>query len=121
MMSKYKNSRYELDGRSFMSKAEAAYYFVHLKPLLRSGFISDLEFQPRIKCEIGGKLICTYIADFRFKRLDNEPIVIEVKGYQTDIYKLKMKLVRALHPHLKILVISSKTLSVETSYLQQAN
>jgi hypothetical protein len=100
-----------------MSKAEAAYYSYHLKPQLDDGRISDLEFQPRIKCEVGGTLVCTYIADFRYQDLNNETIVIEVKGYETDIYKLKMKLVRALHPQLKILVIYSKQLNAEISSL----
>ena len=89
--SKFKNKRITLDGIKFMS-AEAAYYWCH-KPKLEGGHISHLEFQPRIRCEIGGKKICDYEADFRY--IDTRKpahkghtlcVVVEVKGYQTDVY-----------------------------------
>ena len=125
--SKFKNKRITLDGIKFMSKAEAAYYWCHIKPKLEGGHISHLEFQPRIRCEIVGKKICDYIADFRYiDTQETSPqgahgcsVVVEVKGYQTDVYKLKMKLVKALYPSMKILVISARELASEISSLPQ--
>ncbi len=125
MKSKYNNKKVKLDGVIFDSKSEAAYYWTHLKPKLERGEISNLEFHPKIKCEIGGKHICYYNADFRY--LDPQMtgplnqqgcyVLVEVKGFKTETYRLKIKLVAALHPALKILVISSKDLRSEISLL----
>ena len=43
--------------------------------------------------------------------------MIEVKGYKTDVYNLKMKLVLALHRGIKIIVIPSKDLKKEIANL----
>lgn len=123
--SKYKNTKYHLDGITFMSKAEAAYYMVYLKPLLEQGLIDNLEFQPRIRCEIGGQKVCDYIADFRYFDRQEEgqhgqfgcQVVVEVKGYETDTYKLKKKLVEALYPAIKIKVVKASTLKREIGLL----
>jgi hypothetical protein len=40
-----------------------------------------------------------------------------VKGYKTDVYKLKIKLVHALYPGLKIIVIPSNQLKKEIAQL----
>ena len=45
--------------------------------------------------------------------------IIEIKGFKTDIYKLKLKLTKAVHPALKILEISAKDLRLEVSLLKQ--
>lgn len=119
--SKFKNKRYQLDGISFMSKAEAAYYWFHIKPREKVGDINNLVLQPRIRCEIGGQKICDYIADFSFFDRQEEgqhgqrgcQVVIEVKGYKTDVYRLKIKLVHALYPGMKIKVIEAKDLKKE--------
>ncbi len=123
--SKFGNKRYQLDGIKFMSKAEAAYYWFKLKPRVEAGEITHLVFQPRIKCEIGGQKICDYIADFSYIDRQEEgqhgqqgcEVVIEVKGYKTDVYNLKMKLVLALHRGIKIIVIPSKDLKKEIANL----
>lgn len=127
-MSKYKNIKCKYDGVVFDSKAEASYYLSHLKPRLDRGEISNLEFHPKVKCEIEGRHICYYTADFRYlDKLSESPqgavgcqVLVEVKGYKTDVYKLKIKLVRALYPHMKILVISAKDLKSEISSLPLA-
>lgn len=123
--SKYKNTKYHLDGITFMSKAEAAYYMVHLKPLVEADKIQNLEFQPRIRCEIGGQKVCDYIADFRYFDRAEEgqhgqqgcQVIVEVKGYETDVYKLKKKLVEALYPAIKIKVVPARSLKKEIAML----
>jgi hypothetical protein len=46
--------------------------------------------------EVQGKLICTYVADFKY--LENGKEVVEdVKGFKTPVYKLKKKLVEAIY------------------------
>ena len=123
--SKFGNKRYKLDGINFVSKAEAAYYWFHIKPRYEAGEIQNLEFQPRIRCQVDGVKICDYVADFSY--IDrNETgqhgqhgcqVIIEVKGYKTDVYKLKIKLVHALHPGLKIIVIPSNQLKKDIAQL----
>ena len=123
--SKFRNKRYYLDGINFMSKAEAAYYWFYLKPRVEAEEITHLKFQPRLRCEIDGEKICDYVADFSY--FDRQEIgrhgqhgcevVIEVKGYKTDVYKLKIKLVHALHRATKIIVIQASSLRKEIAQL----
>ena len=123
--SKYGNKRYTLDGISFMSKAEAAYYWFRIKPREAKGEITNLVFQPRIRCEVGGQKICDYIADFSYFDRQEEgqhgqhgcQVIIEVKGYKTDVYNLKIKLVHALYPGMKIIVVPSKDMKKEIANL----
>ena len=109
MASKFKNTKVTLDGLSFMSKAEAAYYYFYLKPEIEEGLIENLELQPRIKCEVNGKKVCDYVSDFSFYR-EEERFIVEVKGYQTDVYRLKIKLVYACHPDMNIEVVPASKL-----------
>ena len=114
--SKFRNKKVELDGHVFDSQAEAKHYLYTLKPRLEAGEISHLEIHPRIRCEINGRKICDYLADFRyFDSSQNGPdgqrgcqVVEDVKGYKTDIYRLKKKLVEALYPGTKISEISPR-------------
>ena len=95
-MSKYKAVRVEVDGVWFDSKREAAHY-QELKMLARSGVISELELQPVFQLIVNGMKVCTYIADFRYKDRDGHMCVEDSKGVRTPVYKLKVKLLEALH------------------------
>ena len=98
--SKFGNKKHQLDGINFVSKAEAAYYWFHIKPRHDAGEINNLVFQPRIRCQVGEVKICDYVADFSyFDRNETGQheqqgcqVIVEVKGYKTDVYKLKKKL-----------------------------
>jgi hypothetical protein len=93
--SKYRNVPTEIDGFRFASKREARRY-AQLKLLLASGDIAELELQPRYPLRVGGMLICTYVADFRY--LEGGEIVTEdVKGVMTPAYRIKKKLMRAIY------------------------
>lgn len=48
-------------------------------------------------CEVNGKKVCKYIADFEVIYADGRVEIIDVKGMKTSIYNLKKKLVEALH------------------------
>ena len=63
---KYKAKKVVLDGHVFDSMAEAKHYWFGIKPRLEAGEIKDLRFQPVFRCEINGRLICKYIADFQY-------------------------------------------------------
>ena len=95
--SKYRNQKTEVDGYTFDSKKEAAHY-VELKFLESEGIIADLTLQPQYHCTVNGKKVCTYVADFEYTTTADLKLHTEdVKGYKTDVYKLKKKLVEALY------------------------
>ncbi|AYJ88134.1 DUF1064 domain-containing protein [Sphingomonas paeninsulae] len=82
------------------SKAEAR-RCDDLTALEAAGHISRLEQQPVFRVEINGKLMCRYVADFAWFT-DDCRIVEDCKGFKTDIYRLKKKLVEASHPGVVI-------------------
>lgn len=93
---KYHNKKCIIDGICFDSKKEG-YRYLYLKELENKGIISCLdrqvsyELQPSFKFE--GKIIRSirYVADFVYIKNDKW-VVEDVKGVQTDIYKLKKKI-----------------------------
>ena len=92
-MSKYKNIVTTIDNIRFHSKKEANRYR-ELCLLNKSKIISDLELQPNFKITINNKFICNYKADFAYKQ-DGEVVYEDVKGFRTQVYKLKKKLTEA--------------------------
>ena len=102
--SKYKNRRTEVDGIEFDSLKEARRY-QELKLLVRGGVIKDLELQPVFelipKQKHNGKSIrkANYIADFMYIDTKRGITVVEdVKGFKTDVYKLKKKMFLYKYP-----------------------
>lgn len=100
-MSKYKNVKTRIDGYTFDSKREAERY-KELRLLERAGAIRDLCLQPEfelIPAFIDGQCkrhrATKYIADFAYfetDRRDNKRIIEDVKGIETQAFKIKMKL-----------------------------
>ena len=58
------------------------------------GQIDGLNLQPAFPIRINGVLITTYKADFEYAR-NGQRVVEDVKGLETDVFKLKKKLVEA--------------------------
>ena len=98
--SKYGNKKTVVDGITFDSKWESQRY-LYLKSLKRAGRVKNLELQPRFIIIVNGQKICTYIADFRYDKEDAqgewEHIVEDAKGVETTEFKLKKKLMKAVH------------------------
>lgn len=96
-MSKYGNIPQRVDGVFFHSKREARRY-KELKALSQVGVISELETQPKFKLDINGTHICNYFADFKyFDNERNQEVVEDVKGVRTQVYKLKKRMMKAIH------------------------
>lgn len=111
---KFGNRKVEVNGIIFDSKHEAKRY-QELKLLEKVGEISDLQLQVkyilipayREPDTIGsrggvhkGKLIekeCTYTADFVYNTADGIQVVEDAKGFRTEVYKLKKKLMYHVH------------------------
>lgn len=86
-----------VDGITFDSQAEANYYAA-LKVRERAGEIFTVEFQPRYALVINGILVASYRADFRFyDAMEGRERVVDVKGFDTAVSKIKRKMVRALY------------------------
>jgi len=72
-----------------------------LSALAHFGLIQDYETQPKYRLDVAGEKVATYIADFRYRSL-GEQIVEDCKGVKTAVYRIKKKLMRAIH-HIDIL------------------
>lgn len=100
MIGKYKAQGCHVDGMWFASKAEAHRY-EQLKELMQLGRIDQLEMQVPFECKVNGHAICTYRCDFRYRinpgRFGQRTLIEDVKGYATPEYRIKRKLVEALH------------------------
>jgi hypothetical protein len=92
---KYGNRLTTVFGIEFDSMREAQRYLV-LRADLETGAISNLRLQVPFECVVNGKRVCKYIADFVYTR-DGKQVVEDVKGMRTSVYRLKKKLVEALH------------------------
>jgi len=86
----------DADGTFHASKAEGTRWH-ELKMLHRSGRITNLIHQPSFDLEINGVLICRYRADAEYIDADGQRIVEDVKGVRTPLYRLKRKLMAAIH------------------------
>lgn len=112
--SKYGNQKITIDNITFDSTGEGLRY-KELKLLAKTGQITDLQLQkkfiivPEIRepDTVGprggvkkGKLIQSaayYIADFVYYDKNGELVVEDFKGFKTDLYKLKKKLMKYIY------------------------
>lgn len=108
-MNKYRNKKVIVDDYVFDSIQESRRY-KELKLLLKAGKIKDLELQPRFLLQESfkknGKTYrkVDYIADFKYIK-NGKTIVEDVKGIQTDVFKLKHKLFERKYPELELKII----------------
>lgn len=108
-MNKYKNKKVIVDDYIFDSIQESKRY-KELKLLLKTGEISNLELQPHFLLQESfkknGKTYrkIEYIADFKY--IENGKIIVEdVKGVQTDVFKIKHKLFEKKYSELELRII----------------
>lgn len=94
--SKYNSRRTEYHGTSYMSKKEAEYAW-ELDMRLNGGDIKGYQKQFKLSLDVNGEHICNYYVDFLVENTDGSVDAVEVKGYETDVWKIKWKLAMALH------------------------
>ena len=96
-MSKYHAQPVTLHGQRFDSRKESQRY-LDLLLLQRAGEISDLERQVAFtlfeKSKYGRAV--KYIADFTYTDRQGQRIIEDAKGYRTDVYKLKKRMMAEL-------------------------
>ena len=98
---KYHNKKVTINGITFASKREGLRY-IELKAMLDKGEITDLQLQvPFILVpafNLGKKRYrkMEYIADFTYMQ-NGDKIVEDTKGYRTEVYKIKKKLMAYIY------------------------
>jgi hypothetical protein len=93
---KYNNTKVEIDGIKFSSKKEANYYGVYMA-MVHQGTISNLNLQVKYELipKIDKQRPCCYIADFVYEdKATGKTIVVDAKGWRTEVYKIKKKLMK---------------------------
>lgn len=107
---KYKNKKVMVDGIQFDSKKEADYY-CRLKLLKKAGEIKDFGLQPKYELqpafEKNGEKFrpIIYIADFIITNNDGTTDVVDIKGLETQVFKIKRKLFEYKYPDLNLKVV----------------
>jgi hypothetical protein len=94
--SKYGAIKTQVDGITFDSKREAAFY-QDLLLQKKAGVVVDIDRQHNFPIIINDFKVCIYRADFVVRMADGRVRVIDVKGFSNRIYSLKKKLMRAVH------------------------
>ena len=101
--SKYGNKKTtNQEGRTFDSITEAR-FDDHLNAKRHaqrdSDRVCDIQYQVHYPLTVNGQKVCAYIADFVVQyggdNGETREAIYDVKGYRTDIYKLKKKLFEA--------------------------
>lgn len=90
---KFKAKAVVVDGIRFQSTLEAKYY-CELKLRQKAGEV--LYFLRQIPFHLPGGV--KYVADFAEFHKDGTVHYVDVKGYLTDTFKIKRKMVEALYP-----------------------
>ncbi len=112
---KYNNKKTVVDGITFASKSEAAYYRI-LKEQKARGEILDFELQkrfeviPAYKNATGEKIRAMYyVCDFFVTQLDSTQTIEDVKGsrgYTTPEFKQKKKIFEFLNQDKYIRIVT---------------
>lgn len=99
-VSKYRNRK--TNGYDSAKEAKRA---AELKLLEKAGHITDLQeqvtilLQERFQCNGKWERAIAYIADFVYFK-DGQKIVEDVKGFKTDVYKIKRKMLLFNYPDI---------------------
>jgi hypothetical protein len=97
----------EYNGFRYDSGFEAT-YAMFLDGELKAKRIKGYDRQVNLDLVVNNFKICQYRIDFVVYHLDGTTEYVEVKGYQTDVWKLKWKLFEATYsemPNVKLTII----------------
>jgi len=101
---KYGATRQTYGGFSYDSKMEAA-YAEELDWLIKAKEVLRWDRQVKLELDVEGVHICNYFIDFRVYYSDGRIEYHEVKGFETDVWKIKWKLSHALYPDNNFVLI----------------
>jgi hypothetical protein len=101
---KYKAVKQTYNGYSYDSILEAS-YAAQLDLLIKAKEVKSWDRQVKISIDINDVHICNYFIDFKVYYVDGREEFHEVKGYETDVWKMKWKLAKALYPDNNFVLI----------------
>lgn len=102
---KYHAQSSTYDGVLYHSKKEAA-YAAELDLRKKAGDILGWERQVKISLDVNGYHICNYYVDFQVTYPDDHIELVEVKGFETEVWRLKWKLFEAIYgDQYKLIVV----------------
>ena len=93
-----------LQGHLHHSRLEAG-YCNQLEVARKAKLIKSFETQKMFRLVVNGKTICQHTPDFLVTLLDGRQEVHETKGMALPVWRLKMKLFKALYPEIPYRVI----------------
>lgn len=94
------------DGKKFDSIWERDCY-TKFRYMQLAGEIKELRCQVRYNLIVNGLMIAAYIADFVVVYKDGREVIYDSKGVLTDVFRLKQKLMRAVH-NTEIVLLKKK-------------
>jgi len=94
---KFNATKQTYNGYNYDSKKEAS-YAEQLDWMVKAGEIKEWSRQAKIDCTVNGKHVCNYFIDFEVTLPDGRIEFHEVKGFETDVWRLKWKLSQAVYP-----------------------
>lgn len=94
---KYNSKVSSYNGRNYHSALECN-YAIDLDWRVKAGEIKSWENQYKIDLTLNGVHICNYFIDFKVTYADGHVEYHEVKGFETDVWRIKWKLSRAIYP-----------------------
>lgn len=95
------------NGKVYMSASEAR-HAAELDIQKRCGLVSDWRSQVPFQITVNGKNICRVVIDFGVDMPNGTTHYEEVKGFETEIYHLKKKLLLACYPGIDYRVVKVK-------------
>lgn len=93
---KYGAKKKEFNNEIYDSKKEAG-YAQELELLRKGKAIKGYERQVNFRIAVNEHPICGYRADFVVEQMDGTKEIHEVKGFATEVFRLKWKLMEALY------------------------
>lgn len=113
---KYNNNKCTVDGITFDSMLEARYY-QRLRLLQKAGVVKEIKLQvpfilqPSFR-RLTGQLVrdIKYVADFVVTYSDGRQQVVDTKGVQTAVYKIKKKMLLYQYPDIDFVEVKEVSL-----------
>lgn len=111
--SKYGNKKVKIKGIEFDSIAESRYFLVLLDKKKKKEIL-DFELQPRFLLQESFKKNgetfrkIEYVADFKVIHNDGRVEIVDVKGMETKIFKIKRKLFEYKYPELSLVLVKNR-------------
>lgn len=107
--SKYGNKRTNTRGETFDSKEEGKYYRKLLE-MQKRGIVKEIELQPVFVLQPSFKKngvthrAIKYVADYRVTYTDGHVEIVDVKGAETAMFKMKHKMFEYKYPDLTLII-----------------